>query len=155
MKQLAVFLVLLSWTTGSSQSCISTEEPLQESLADFDEDAFEELITSLIDTTDIDDGPCRVRIEFDYHQDSLTLSFTEHIEDSELDVEQIVLQTLLQPLDGEDVSFINAFEYACTGDKCEKKFLMEIVTWLQKFQYMELQNKAMPFLKINILESGE
>lgn len=154
MTHLALITLLLSSTTSFALLCISTEKPIQESLDTFDIDAFEKQFASLR-TFDIGDGICHVQIIISYHQRSLTLSFTQHIQNRTLNAEQINFQTVLQIADAKYASLVNTFEYACDKDECEKRFLIHIIDWLSKFNYIELQTSIMSAIPVDITQSGE
>ena len=155
MKHLTLFTLLIGLTTGSGLSCIKTDEPLEVSLDDFDEEAFSDQIDGLEDSVDVDDGYCRLQIKLDYHQELLTVSFTEDIQTGLVGVDQIRFETIVLAINATDATVINIFEYACDSDECEKHFLVDMVGWLLEFDTTELQTEVMPWFSGDTHESGE
>jgi hypothetical protein len=158
MKLITLIIFLTVSATSYGLSCVTTEEPLLESLDGFDDDAFMANLKELPTNADDNDDICRVELVLNYAKQSLTVKFTEHINyEPSLDDGKIQLDTLVErsTTNTGDFTVINFLEHACSEDGCEKEFITNHINLLRKSDFIELKKKIGPLLIGNGNKTGE
>jgi hypothetical protein len=91
----------------------------------------------------------------DYNKQSLTIQFTEHLNDSTIKNQHVGIDMIVIDNDIKDFGVHHALEYACSDDKCEKKFINKYIDWFVEGDYSELQEELVPFIFDNDKRPGQ
>ena len=102
-----------------------------------------------------DNRVCRVRLSFDHNKQWLSITFTEHLENSTLEDRNIHIDILLQPDMIKDISIWNHLEYACSYDGCEKKIIIMHLFWFIGVDHSEAVNELVMLISNTVEKSGQ
>jgi hypothetical protein len=157
MKSITLIIFFTICSTSYGLSCIITDDgnPLGWSLAGFDFADFMEEIQNLSHMDFDGNSPCRVVLFISYNEQLLMIAFTEHLEDSLLEDEEVRIDIFVGGDDIDVTAAHHILEHACSDDECEKKFLEKYIDWFVKTNYKALQKKINPLILRNGKEPGE
>ena len=83
---------------------------------------------------------CRLQVTVDYKEKLILIEFTLTFVASIFlfQVERIDLDTLIRPIKKRDPAVTNSLLFACSSDRCERKFLLKHIRWLIAWKHVSL-----------------
>jgi hypothetical protein len=156
MSIVALIFLTIS-ATSYSLDCVTTSdgEPIKMSFDKFKSDEFKKMIESLPPIKYDHDSLCHIQLYMNYNKQSLTIKFTEHLEESTLENQHVEVDLIVIDNDIKDGGVRHVLEYACSDDKCEKKFINKYIDWFVEGDYSELQEELVPFIFDNDKQPGQ
>ncbi|CAF1165656.1 unnamed protein product [Adineta steineri] len=158
MESIVLVILLIICATSSGHKCVINRH-LEVKVAEFNVADFQETIGNL-HVIEVDDRRlCRMRIAIDYISafQRIQIQFSQQFEDSDLNDAMISFMTLARntPDSTSNFEIANFVEYACSGNECDKQFLIDHINWLFKIDYIEFEQKIRPLMMGYGKEAGQ
>ncbi|CAF1278055.1 unnamed protein product [Adineta steineri] len=158
MESIVLVVLLIICATSSGHKCTINRQ-LEVKVAEFNAADFQETIGNL-HVIEVDDSSlCRMRIAINYISafQLIQIEFSQQFGGSDLDDTMISFTTAAMYSQDSTGNFqiVSLFEYACSGNECDKKFLTDHIHWLVKVDYTEFEQKIRPLIMGYGKEAGE
>jgi len=128
-------------------------EPIENLLIVFDS---EDVIEMLEELSPRDyDSECHIKLHMDYDTQLLTIQFTQHLENSTLEDQDVQIDMFVTGDKIDDIGIKYALEYACSDDECELEFVKKYIDWFIDADKPELPDQLAQLILGNDEEAGE
>ena len=156
MKVLVLLILAVICVGVDGLSCINQKEPLKQIWLGFTLDSLVKRISNLTSINVGQNDLCRaeIRIEINSIWTFMTISFTNHLEDSMLDDNIIEYYTYLGSTETGDIDIRTFLQYACSEDNCDKKFIIDHIGWLLEQTHSQLSLNISQYFKDDKQELG-